>query len=128
MPKQPAQDRIAVLGLGYVGLPLTLALARAGFEVVGLDTDAETVTALLDGRDPNGEVAEASVANSDAVFTHNAADLAGCTAFIIAVRFLGPVRPSRPTSHPALWSFWKARFTPASPKRSAALRWLRAAG
>lgn len=85
MPSTSAQDRIAVLGLGYVGLPLTLALARAGFEVVGLDTHAPTIEALQAGRDPNGEVADASVAESAARFTHDASDLAGCTAFIIAV-------------------------------------------
>ena len=79
------KDRIAVLGLGYVGLPLALALARAGIDVVGLDTHAPTIAALHDGRDPTGEVAERSVADSTARFTNDPADLAGCTAFIIAV-------------------------------------------
>jgi len=78
-------EKIAVLGLGYVGLPLALALARHGFEVTGLDTHAPFVATLNDGRDPNGEVADASVADSTATFTHDPADLAGCTAFIIAV-------------------------------------------
>jgi UDP-N-acetyl-D-galactosamine dehydrogenase len=85
MTRAPAQDRIAVLGLGYVGLPLTLGLARAGFNVVGLDTHAPTIAELQGGHDPNGEVADASVQGSTARFTHDAADLAGCTAFIIAV-------------------------------------------
>ncbi len=79
------KDRIAVLGLGYVGLPLALALARAGIDVVGLDTHAPTIAALHDGRDPTGEVAERSVADSTARFTNDPADLVGCTAFIIAV-------------------------------------------
>ncbi len=85
MPSNTAKEKIAVLGLGYVGLPLTLALARAGFDVVGLDTHEATVATLISGRDPNGEVADASVADSRAKFTHLAADLAGCTVFIIAV-------------------------------------------
>ncbi|MGJ8629400.1 MAG: NAD(P)-binding domain-containing protein, partial [Sulfitobacter sp.] len=89
MPAAPRRndqkDRIAVLGLGYVGLPLTLALARAGFDVIGLDTHAPTIDALKGGQDPNGEVSDASVRNSTARFAHDAADLAGCTAFIIAV-------------------------------------------
>ena len=46
MPSQTAQDRIAVLGLGYVGLPLTLALARAGFDVLGFDIHAPVIDAL----------------------------------------------------------------------------------
>lgn len=41
--------RVCVIGLGYVGLPLAVELAREGFPVVGLDTDARKVAALLRG-------------------------------------------------------------------------------
>lgn len=78
-------DRIAVLGLGYVGLPLTLALARAGFDVMGYDIHTPMIDALRAGRDPNGEIADDKVAATTARFTDNAADLADRTAFIIAV-------------------------------------------
>ena len=43
-------QRIAIIGLGYVGLPLALQFARNGVEVLGLDVDAAKVTALNDGR------------------------------------------------------------------------------
>lgn len=85
MPEHERSDCIAVLGLGYVGLPLTLALARSGFEVVGLDTHAPTVASLHAGHDPNGEVTDNSVATTTARFTNLATDLAGCGVFIIAV-------------------------------------------
>ncbi|WP_299565803.1 nucleotide sugar dehydrogenase [uncultured Sulfitobacter sp.] len=85
MPSQTAQDRIAVLGLGYVGLPLTLALARAGFDVLGFDIHAPVIDALRAGHDPNGEITDEKVAATTARFSHDAADLAGRTAFIIAV-------------------------------------------
>jgi len=81
----PSPEKIAVLGLGYVGLPLALALARKGCDVIGLDTHAPFVSTLHEGRDPNGEVSDASVADSTATFTNSADDLAGCTVFIIAV-------------------------------------------
>jgi len=42
--------RIAVVGQGYVGLPLAMEFARAGFRVTGLDTDAARVVALAQGR------------------------------------------------------------------------------
>lgn len=42
--------RACVMGLGYVGLPLALELARAGYRVVGLDADAARVGALREGR------------------------------------------------------------------------------
>ncbi|WP_299415667.1 nucleotide sugar dehydrogenase [uncultured Sulfitobacter sp.] len=78
-------DRIAVLGLGYVGLPLALALARAGFEVLGYDIHSPIIAALRAGSDPNGEIDDGKVAATTARFTDVAADLADCTAFIIAV-------------------------------------------
>ncbi|HEX5009068.1 MAG TPA: hypothetical protein VFY71_01610, partial [Planctomycetota bacterium] len=47
---------LAVLGLGYVGLNLAAAAARAGFRVLGLDTDAARVAALRRGELPAGEL------------------------------------------------------------------------
>jgi UDP-N-acetyl-D-glucosamine dehydrogenase len=44
------RGQIGVIGLGYVGLPLVMALTDAGFEVVGLDADAEKVAMLQAGR------------------------------------------------------------------------------
>lgn len=49
-PEGPRIDRrqavVAVLGLGYVGLPLATAFAKAGFPVVGIDVDASRVAAI----------------------------------------------------------------------------------
>jgi UDP-N-acetyl-D-glucosamine dehydrogenase len=42
--------RLGVIGLGYVGLPLAIEFARAGFEVVGIDVDAEKVATLGRGQ------------------------------------------------------------------------------
>src|SRR5262249_50722161 len=44
------QARIGVIGLGYVGLPLAVEFARAGFQVVGFDVDAHKVGELNAGR------------------------------------------------------------------------------
>src|SRR4051812_28843769 len=40
------EARIGIVGLGYAGLPLALAFAEAGFEVVGIDVDEERVDAV----------------------------------------------------------------------------------
>lgn len=85
MASQTFSERIAVLGLGYVGLPLALALARAGYETVGFDTNATLVDALLKGTDPNGEVSATSLETSNARFSSDPAALSGSTVFIIAV-------------------------------------------
>ncbi len=42
--------KIAVVGLGYVGLPVALQFVRSGVEVIGIDTDGEKVEALIGGR------------------------------------------------------------------------------
>lgn len=55
MPANATADRntaIGILGLGYVGIPLALRFAEAGFRVLGFDIDAERVTDLNAGRSP----------------------------------------------------------------------------
>jgi len=42
--------RVGIIGLGYAGLPLAMAFAEAGFDVVGIDLNAERVQAITDGR------------------------------------------------------------------------------
>lgn len=81
----PVQEKIAVLGLGYVGLPLTLGLARAGFDVVGYDTNTKLVEGLLVGHDLNGEIAAETLQASAAVFSSDQDSLKGCTTFILSV-------------------------------------------
>ena len=44
--------RIGIVGLGYVGVPLAVAFAREGCEVVGVDVDAGRIAALREGRSP----------------------------------------------------------------------------
>jgi len=46
---QEKEARIAVLGLGYVGLPLAVVFGKAGFHVTGIDPDARKVDALNKG-------------------------------------------------------------------------------
>ena len=45
-----ADGMVAVIGLGYVGLPLALDLAEAGHQVLGIDASSARVEQLRDGR------------------------------------------------------------------------------
>jgi len=54
--------RIGVIGLGYVGLPLAVEFARAGFHVVGFDVDARKVAEIAAGRSYIPDVADADLA------------------------------------------------------------------
>ena len=76
--------RIAVVGLGYVGLPLAVALARH-FPVTGFDISAARVEELQKGRDRTGEVDDASLAASTMRFSCREEDLAEAGLVIVAV-------------------------------------------
>jgi UDP-N-acetyl-D-glucosamine dehydrogenase len=54
--------RCGVIGLGYVGLPLALEFARAGFRVVGIDLDERKVQAIQDGRSYIVDVSDEEIA------------------------------------------------------------------
>lgn len=56
--------RVAVMGLGYVGLPLALAYARRGYRVYGIDVSEEKVYALNSGRSYIRDVASREVQES----------------------------------------------------------------
>lgn len=76
---------VAVIGLGYVGLPLAVALGRLG-PAIGYDTGPGRVASLRAGRDPSGEVATESLAAAGQLsFTDVAADLAAASVYIVAV-------------------------------------------
>jgi UDP-N-acetyl-D-galactosamine dehydrogenase len=78
------QDRIAVVGLGYVGLPLAVHLARH-FTVVGFDLDPQRVAELESGRDRTLEVDARDLEAVDIRFSADAGVLAECRLIIVAV-------------------------------------------
>jgi UDP-N-acetyl-D-galactosamine dehydrogenase len=78
-------ERIAVLGLGYVGLPVALAFARKFQDTVGFDISEERVKSLANNHDWTGEVTEAELRETSLKFTSDAADLRGSTFFVVAV-------------------------------------------
>lgn len=78
-------DAIAVVGLGYVGLPLAVALGRH-FSVVGVDVSEKRVAELNKGFDRTNEVDFADVGDDvDLVFTADLADLAKTRLILVAV-------------------------------------------
>jgi len=85
--------RIAIVGLGYVGIQLAVALGRK-HQVVGLDLDEQKVTDYQANYDATGEVSEAQLrAATHLEFTTQPSDLKGCDIFIIAVPT--PVDPEK---------------------------------
>jgi UDP-N-acetyl-D-glucosamine/UDP-N-acetyl-D-galactosamine dehydrogenase len=75
----------AVVGLGYVGLPVALALARHFAPVIGFDVAERRIAALRGGEDWTGEVTPSEIAGAKLRFTSDAADLAAASFFIVTV-------------------------------------------
>ena len=79
--------QIGIIGLGYVGLPLAVAFAEAGCEVVGLDVDAAKIEALNAGRSYIEDVPDEVLAPLAEKLraTGDYAELAACEAVILCV-------------------------------------------
>ena len=78
-------ETLAVLGLGYVGLPVAVALARAYPHTVGFDIAESRVRALREGVDQTGEISKEELAESGLTYTTDPNDLAGADIFIVTV-------------------------------------------
>jgi UDP-N-acetyl-D-galactosamine dehydrogenase len=78
------QEHIAVIGLGYVGLPLAVALGKR-FQVLGFDVSPKRVEELRSGYDRTGEVEAESLKQSQVRFSSRQEDLAACRLLIVAV-------------------------------------------
>jgi UDP-N-acetyl-D-galactosamine dehydrogenase len=78
------EEKIAVVGLGYVGLPLAVHLA-AHFEVVGYDLKEERIAELNVNHDRTLEASEEELAAADITFTTAAEQLSDCQLIIVAV-------------------------------------------
>ncbi len=75
---------LAVVGLGYVGLPIALAFARK-FRVIGFDINKDRIAAMQARQDPSHELESNAFEGADIVFTANPDDLKAAHFFVIAV-------------------------------------------
>ena len=99
-------EKIAVVGLGYVGLPLAVHLSRH-FHVVGYDYQSSRITELKSGRDRTLEVSDEEMAAAKVVYSDDPASLEECRLIIVAVPTpidqyripdLGPLRGASETA------------------------------
>jgi UDP-N-acetyl-D-glucosamine/UDP-N-acetyl-D-galactosamine dehydrogenase len=77
--------KIAVIGLGYVGLPVAAAFARSGTPVIAFDISCERVAELMSGRDRTREVEAEDLKTGNLRFTTDPAELRAADFFIVTV-------------------------------------------
>ncbi len=77
-------EKIGVIGLGYVGLPLSVALAKE-FDTLGFDISARRVDELRQGNDSTHEVSADDLRASSLQLSADAASIAGRTVYIVTV-------------------------------------------
>lgn len=76
--------KVAVVGLGYVGLPLAL-LAAKKYPVLGFDTSEGKINSLKSGKSYIDDITDSQVAESSMGYTTDIASLGACSTFIICV-------------------------------------------
>jgi UDP-N-acetyl-D-glucosamine/UDP-N-acetyl-D-galactosamine dehydrogenase len=84
-PSLPHQRKIAVIGLGYVGLPVAVAFARSGAAVVGFDVDRNRIKELRAGMDRTREVEKSDLSHPTLVYADDPETLRQADFYIVTV-------------------------------------------
>lgn len=79
------QEKIAIIGLGYVGLPLVMAIAKKFPDTIGFDINQEKINGLKQGLDSTGEVSPNDLNSTTVQFTSDPNHLKNITFYIVAV-------------------------------------------
>lgn len=86
-------NKICVIGLGYVGLPLAIALSKK-FKVIGYDKNNTRIKKLIQGKDENGESNQRDLRNKNLFFTNNLKLISYVNYYIICVPT--PIKNKKP--------------------------------
>ncbi len=78
-------ETLAVVGLGYVGMPIAVAFAKKGLNVIGYDLNSEKIALYKSGVDPTKEVGDDAIRNTTVQFTADETALKQAKFIIVAV-------------------------------------------
>lgn len=79
------EEKLSLIGLGYVGMPIAVAFAKKGLDVIGFDLNKEKINLYKAGIDPTHEVGDETIKNSTVEFTFNESKLKEAKFHIVAV-------------------------------------------
>ena len=79
------EEKIALIGLGYVGMPIAVAFAKKGLKVIGFDLNIEKINLYKSGIDSTKEIGDEAIKNTTVDFTAEEKKLQEAKFLIIAV-------------------------------------------
>ena len=79
------EEKLSLVGLGYVGMPIAVAFAKKGLNVIGFDLNKEKIELYKSGIDPTKEVGDETIKNTTVEFTSDEAKLREAKFHIVAV-------------------------------------------
>lgn len=79
------EEKLSLVGLGYVGMPIAVAFANKGVDVIGFDLNKAKIELYKSGVDPTKEVGDEAIKNSTVYFTSDEKDLQKAKFHIVAV-------------------------------------------
>ena len=79
------KEKLAVIGLGYVGMPIAVAFAAKGIDVIGFDINDSKIALYKNGIDPTKEVGDEVIKNTSVCFTSDEQVLREAKFHIVAV-------------------------------------------
>ncbi len=79
------EEKLSLVGLGYVGMPIAVAFANKGIDVIGFDLNKAKIELYKNGVDPTKEVGDEAIKNTTVCFTSDEADLKKAKFHIVAV-------------------------------------------
>ncbi len=79
------EEKLAVVGLGYVGMPIAVAFAKKGLSVIGFDLNEEKINLYKEGIDPTKEVGDEIIGTTSVEFTCDEKKLQEAKFHIVAV-------------------------------------------
>ena len=79
------EERLSLVGLGYVGMPIAVAFAKKGLDVIGFDLNPNKIELYKSGIDPTKEVGDEEIQNTRVHFTSDETELKNAKFHIVAV-------------------------------------------
>ena len=79
------EEKVSLVGLGYVGMPIAIAFAKKGLNVIGFDLNKAKIELYKSGVDPTLEVGDEVIRNTTVRFTSDETELRKAKFIIVAV-------------------------------------------